>query len=467
MASKDSRAGLSPLASGVLFVSGVGAALFGLAAWTTGPVAGAIHERQLAAAIERLDTRARAERLIEHEAFMGAGPGAVTLEQTIEAGEDLVDALVRAGATQADAQQALAALNRLIDPSALVQGKEVEVVLDGEGAGARLASLSFRAAPDKEISLSRVAATPDASFAAREVRNTVTEELKVVRTELQGSFRATAEALGATERELDTLNQVLAFDIDFERDLASGDRFELVFERSVDSMGRTVATGDMHFMAVETSEGRRAFYRFTDPATGKADWYDENGRSARKFLMRTPINGARLTSGFGMRTHPVLGFTAAHRGVDFAAPVGTPIFAAGDGVIERAGWFGAFGNYIRVGHARGYDTAYAHMSRIAPGIRVGSRVRQGQVIGFVGSTGRSTGPHLHFEVLRNDVHIDPARLRPTEARALSGATLEAFSREVSRIDDLRRRAQLSIPMVGGEAPRQVADAGANRATTLR
>jgi murein DD-endopeptidase MepM/ murein hydrolase activator NlpD len=149
-----------------------------------------------------------------------------------------------------------------------------------------------------------------------------------------------------------------------------------------------------------------------------------------------------------MRQHPVLGFSAQHRGIDYAAPSGTPIYAAGDGTIERAGWFSSYGNYIRIGHARGYDTAYAHMSRIHPSIGVGSRVTQGQIIGYVGSTGRSTGPHLHYEVLVNDRHINPSNLRTTEATVLAGASLEAFQMERQRIDALRRGADRSIPMVG-------------------
>jgi murein DD-endopeptidase MepM/ murein hydrolase activator NlpD len=433
----------------VLLAAGLGAAVLGVTAWALGPASADSQDRRFAEAMSELDLKSRAERMAEHEAFVGVGVGAKSVERTLADGETLVAALVKAGASRADAERAVAALDGVIDPTALGEGQELAVFINGEGNTARLTGLTFRPSPEKTISLVRADGDTGVSgFTARASNSAVQNETAVVRTALQGSFRATAEALGATEKELDTLNEVLAFDIDFERDLSAGDKFEMVFERTFDSNGRTVSTGDMYFMAVENDAGRKAFYRFTDPATGKTDWYDESGKTARKFLMRTPINGARLSSGFGMRQHPVLGFSAQHRGIDYAAPSGTPIYAAGDGTIERAGWFSSYGNYIRIGHARGYDTAYAHMSRIHPSIGVGSRVTQGQIIGYVGSTGRSTGPHLHYEVLVNDRHINPSNLRTTEATVLAGASLEAFQMERQRIDALRRGADRSIPMVG-------------------
>ncbi|HRE42547.1 MAG TPA: M23 family metallopeptidase, partial [Terricaulis sp.] len=164
---------------------------------------------------------------------------------------------------------------------------------------------------------------------------------------------------------------------------------------------------------------------------------------ARRFLMRTPINGARLSSGYGMRRHPILGYSRMHRGTDFAAPTGTPILAAGDGTVVRSGPFGAFGNYVRLRHSDGYETAYAHMSRIA--VRSGARVRQGQVIGYVGSTGRSTGPHLHYEVMRRGQQINPMTLRVANGRNLEGRALELFQAERARIDTLREARAAETP----------------------
>jgi murein DD-endopeptidase MepM/ murein hydrolase activator NlpD len=196
------------------------------------------------------------------------------------------------------------------------------------------------------------------------------------------------------------------------------------------------------FVGLESRRGPRAFYQFLAPGDVRPDWYDADGKSARKFLMRTPINGARLSSGYGMRRHPILGYSRMHRGTDFAAPTGTPILAAGDGTIIRASRYGSYGNYVRIRHANGYETAYAHMSRFSRGLRAGGSVRQGQVIGYVGTTGRSTGPHLHYEVLRRGAQINPVNLQVANGRNLEGRALELFQIERARIDTLRQvRAQ--------------------------
>jgi murein DD-endopeptidase MepM/ murein hydrolase activator NlpD len=172
---------------------------------------------------------------------------------------------------------------------------------------------------------------------------------------------------------------------------------------------------------------------------GQVQYYDRQGRSLRKSLLKTPVDGARLSSRFGNRRHPVLGYTRMHKGVDFAAPTGTPIYAAGDGVVVMAGPYSAYGNYVRIRHTREFETAYGHMSRIATGIRSGVRVRQGQVIGYVGSTGMSTGPHLHYEVLQAGRQVNPLRVTVTVAEQLEGRDLEAFRQRVADIDGLRRR----------------------------
>ena len=211
-----------------------------------------------------------------------------------------------------------------------------------------------------------------------------------------------------------------------------------MFERFYDDEGNTVRTGDLLFVSLESSRGSREFYQFMAPGDSRPDWYDADGKSARRFLMKTPINGARLSSGFGMRRHPILGYSRMHRGTDFAAPTGTPILAAGDGVVERAGPFSSFGNYVRIRHANGYETAYAHMSRFARGMRAGARVRQGQIIGYVGTTGRSTGPHLHYEVLRRGQQVNPMSLRVANGRNLTGRALELFMIERERINTLRQ-----------------------------
>jgi murein DD-endopeptidase MepM/ murein hydrolase activator NlpD len=166
------------------------------------------------------------------------------------------------------------------------------------------------------------------------------------------------------------------------------------------------------------------------------DFYDETGKSAKKFLVRKPVNNAIMRSGFGSRRHPILGYVKMHTGVDWATPYGTPIFASGNGVVEKAGWEGGYGKYVRLKHNNGYETAYAHMSAFAKGMEPGKRVRQGQVIGFVGSTGQSTGAHVHYEILVNGRFVDPMRIKLPRGRSLDGALMASFEKERDRLDGM-------------------------------
>jgi murein DD-endopeptidase MepM/ murein hydrolase activator NlpD len=208
--------------------------------------------------------------------------------------------------------------------------------------------------------------------------------------------------------------------------------------------------GELLYSAIRAAGESQRFFRFRT-ADGVVDYYDEEGNNSRKFLIRRPIRGdeARLTSGFGVRYHPLLNTRKAHTGVDWAAPIGTPILAAGSGVIEEAGLKGQYGNYIRIRHANGYQTAYAHMSRFAPGVQPGVKVRQNQVIGFSGNTGFSTGPHLHYEVLVNNQFVDPLSIQVPRERRLTGRQLAEFQKERARIEDLLRRQPVRVEQVAG------------------
>ena len=223
----------------------------------------------------------------------------------------------------------------------------------------------------------------------------------------------------------------------YQREMRVGDEFEIVFEEYVDERGNYIRSGDILFAALDGYATDREFYRFTPSDDGITDYFDAEGEAARKFLMKTPINGARLSSNFGYRTHPISGYTRLHKGTDFAAPTGTPVMAAGNGTIERASRFGTYGNYVRIRHANGYQTAYAHLNGYGPGIRSGVRVQQGDIIGYVGSTGASTGPHLHYEVLENGNHINAMSLDLPTGRQLEGPLLEEFNEARAEIDRIR------------------------------
>ena len=198
--------------------------------------------------------------------------------------------------------------------------------------------------------------------------------------------------------------------------------------------GRSARIGDILFAKMNVANKDVAIYRYKD-SSGTIGYYTADGKSTRKSLMRTPVDGARMSSGFGLRRHPILGYTKMHKGMDFAAPTGTPIYAAGDGTVEYAGRFGAYGNYVRIRHNTTMKTAYAHMKKFASGVRQGARVKQGQVIGYVGTTGRSTGAHLHYEVIMNGNQVNPSNIKTAQANVLKGRALEKFKGFMSSMND--------------------------------
>lgn len=374
-----------------------------------------------------------AARRAEELAFTEAHRAQRACELTVARGETFAALLIRAGARPNEAHAALASMQDVFDPRRLRPGQAINLVFEGVSEE-RLSGISFRAEPGVSVTANR---TVGGDYAARQVLMPLTYEIARIAAPVETSLYESALRLGATDREISALADAFSYDVDFQRDVRAGDEFELVFERFYDDEGNTVRTGDLLFIALETRDGPRHFYRFQASGDERADWYNEAGESARKFLMKTPINGARLSSGFGMRRHPILGFSRMHRGTDFGAATGTPIMAAGDGVVVRAGPFSSYGNYVRIRHANGYETAYAHLSRFARGMRSGARVRQGQIIGYVGSTGRSTGPHLHYEVIRHGRQINPMTLRVATGRNLEGHDLRLFEAERARIDTLR------------------------------
>ncbi len=235
---------------------------------------------------------------------------------------------------------------------------------------------------------------------------------------------------------IDDLVRIFANDVDFQRGVSSGDSFEAFYDKGDEGEG-----GDQLLFASITARGETyRYYRFQTPDDSAVDYYDQNGRSTRKFLIRAPILNFKITSGFGSRFHPILGYTRPHTGVDFAAPIGTPIFAAGNGTIVQAGWSSGYGRRIEVQHANGYVTTYNHMSGFARGSVPGARVRQGQVIGYLGQTGLATGPHLHYEVLVNGHFVDPMKVKLARTREFDGRMLATFTKERDRIDELLSKA---------------------------
>lgn len=259
------------------------------------------------------------------------------------------------------------------------------------------------------------------------------------RARISSSLYMTAQNNGLPNNVLAKLMQTHSYDIDFSRDIREGDLYEVLYEPD---------TEHLLFTAI-TLQGNTQSYYWFEEADGHGGYYDETGQSARKALFTHPLPGARVSSGYGYRTHPVLNVRKMHYGIDYKARRGTPIVAAADGIIEKAGWNGAYGRYIRIRHNGSYKSAYAHMNRLAKGMHPGVRVKQGQVIGYVGSTGRSTGNHLHFEVHKNGKQINPRKVRAADGRKLDGKTLELFLASKRQIDQMRTGAPVLRQVAGG------------------
>ena len=236
--------------------------------------------------------------------------------------------------------------------------------------------------------------------------------------------------------------RIYGFQVDFQRDIRKQDSFQIMYEVFVDDNDKIIEEGNIIFANLKLSGENNSLYYFDKK--GSEGHYDKNGKSVKKALMKTPINGARLSSPFGMRKHPIDGFNKMHRGTDFAAPMGTPIMASGDGVIKKAGWCGGGGNCVVIKHNSTYKTVYAHMKNFAKGIRSGVRVKQGQIIGFVGSTGKSTGPHLHYEVIVNGKKINSQTLKLPSGKILKGSEREIFETKKIKIEVLKSEKIIGI-----------------------
>jgi len=250
---------------------------------------------------------------------------------------------------------------------------------------------------------------------------------------------------------IEELIRVYSYDVDFQRKVQPGDSFEVLYADDDPSNPADNKANDVQFAALTVGGELKKFYRFQTTDDGVVDYYDETGKSAKKFLVRKPVATGIMRSGFGARKHPILAYTKMHTGVDWAAPMGTPIYASGNGVVEKAGWEGGYGKYIRLKHNNGYETAYGHMTAFARGMEPGARVRQGQVIGFVGSTGLSTGAHVHYEILVNGRFVDPMRIRLPRGRVLENTVLSNFEKERDRIDKIivKAPARVATAPAGG------------------
>ena len=273
-------------------------------------------------------------------------------------------------------------------------------------------------------------------FSSKLIEKNFSKEITYKEAVITNSLYNSAINLGIKPNVIIEFARLYGFQVDFQRDIWKNDSFQIIYEEFKNEKGNVVDTGDIIYANLNLQNTDLQLYKF-EYEKNKIDYFDENGKSVRKTLMKTPINGARLSSSFGKRKHPILGYNKLHTGTDFASPKGTPIMASGDGIISRAKWCGGGGNCIKIKHNSVYQTVYAHLSKFGRGIKKGVRVKQGQIIGYVGSTGMSTGPHLHYEVIENGRKINSQKLKLPSGRILKGKDRNLFEVNKIKIDVLK------------------------------
>lgn len=375
----------------------------------------------------KTDTEGEAEEPVDQ------GPYDETL--TISSGDTFMSILERLGIPRTQAYEAIKALGSVFNPKDLKVDQEIYVIYDTQvdGEGYDLKFLRIRTDFEHDIELIR---TGGGIFQATKYK----KELKHAYVEIEGDIKVSlyVDALraGASPKMLYDMIRAFSYDIDFQRDIQPGTTFSLFYDIYKDEESGLERAGELLSAKLVIEKKPYEVFRYQPPG-GIPGFYTPKGEAIQKALLKTPIDGARINSGFGNRKHPIKGYTKMHTGVDFGAPKGTPIMAAGDGVVERCNRFGGYGNYICIRHNGCTKTAYAHLSRYAKGVLRGGKVRQGQIIGYVGATGTATGPHLHFELIQNGKPVNPKKVTQLPKSKLVGMVLTKYKALIAKIEKLR------------------------------
>jgi murein DD-endopeptidase MepM/ murein hydrolase activator NlpD len=382
--------------------------------------------------------------------------GTDTRTVTLDRGQTLASALLDAGVSQEDANAAVLALARVYDLRALKGGDSFDLsfttipqeplaqitytppasaqdeAIDTDEGGnvedlpsapiGKLLALSYSPSIDHDITVSRGA---NGAFTAQDVHKTLEAKYHRAGATIDSSLYLAAMQAGIPADIVVKMIHMFSYEVDFQRDIKPGDSFEVLYNYYYTPDGQPAKEGDIAYAQMKLGGRIFALYRY-QPKDDTADYFDSQGQSARSMLMKTPVDGARITSGFGMRFHPILGYSRMHKGIDFGVPVGTPVMAAGSGVIKQEGWSSGYGKLLLIDHQNSYSTAYAHLSRFAAGLHIGSHVRQGQVVAYSGNTGMTTGPHLHYEIRINNVQVNPATVKIATGHRLAGRDLREF-----------------------------------------
>jgi murein DD-endopeptidase MepM/ murein hydrolase activator NlpD len=356
----------------------------------------------------------------------------------VRRGDTLFGLLTQAGISDSEAQAASHSLSDVFSPSDLKVGQQITLNFatgagPAENDGNKLIGLKLTPSVERDVKLTR---DSDGQFVAAAVNRPLTERIDRAAGDIDISLFESARDAGLPVGLIGDLIKAYSYDVDFQRDIHEGDAFEVLYERFDTPTGDLAKPGRLLYASLIIGGKPMPIYYFERDGDGQ--YYTADGIAVRKSLLKTPIDGAKITSGYGMRVNPILGYSAMHQGIDFGAPLGTPIFAAGNGVIEEIGPKNGYGNYIKLRHNGTYETAYGHISRFAGGMKRGTKVKQGEVIAYVGATGRATGPHLHFEVLINGQHVNPSTVKTVASDKLNGNDLKAFKAVVASIQAQRR-----------------------------
>jgi murein DD-endopeptidase MepM/ murein hydrolase activator NlpD len=362
----------------------------------------------------------------------------------VKKGDTVTSILRDQGATPEDAKAIAATLGARGRDGGLKEGEKLRILMAPAGPGPGQRLQPYRVIVANESAVEAVAALSDlGKYVAVDVQsmNTAADTAEASDDDdddgsgvrLYQSIYETALRNKVPATVIEDMVRIYSYDVDFQRKVQPGDSFD-VFYAGEDEGATITEKNEVLFASLTIGGETKKYYRFQTPDDAVVDYYDETGKSAKKFLVRKPVNNAIMRSGFGGRRHPILGYVKMHTGVDWATAYGTPIFASGNGVVEKVGWEGGYGKYVRLKHNNGYETAYGHMSAFAKGMEIGKRVRQGQVIGFVGSTGMSTGAHVHYEILVNGRFVDPMRIKLPRGRSLEGPIITSFEKERDRLD---------------------------------
>ena len=349
----------------------------------------------------------------------------------IKSGDSLQRILLKEGIPQSEINKIYSQIIKKFDLKKIQQGQDLKVILNKNNGQISISRLSFQL-----DSLSTVHLYSNQNdYAVKIIKKNLEKINFLAQGVIQNSLYGSASKVGVDPEIIIEFARIFGFEIDFQRDIRANDEFKIFYERYEDDDGETHKNGNILFAYMKNNGREITLYRYTD-AKKISGYYTADGKSIEKALMKTPINGARLSSVFGFRKHPILGYNKLHQGTDFAAPRGTPVMASGSGTVERASWFGAYGKYVSIRHNSTYKTAYAHLSGFGKGIKAGTKIQQGRIIGYVGSTGRSTGPHLHYEVLVNNKRVNSQRLNLPSGRSLNKEEIIDFNTQIKRVKEL-------------------------------